>query len=137
MPKGYSILPRKSKTIDPQAPYRRVFGNNHYKEKGLDFQLFLALIQQDCHYCGTSPALTNPYGSTYESHQTSFKTKAGRESWWQAQWIAMNGIDKMLPCDNYKDASNLVPCCRTCNFMKSNLSYSDFKNHIAKIYSHD
>jgi hypothetical protein len=45
------------------------------------------------------------------------------------------GIDRVdSECGYLID--NVVPCCSTCNFMKSNLEKADFLNHICKIYLH-
>lgn len=45
------------------------------------------------------------------------------------------GIDRVDSDDGYL-IDNVVPCCSTCNFMKSDLEKADFLNHICKIYLH-
>ena len=45
------------------------------------------------------------------------------------------GIDRVDSERGYF-IDNVVPCCSTCNFMKSNLEKDDFLNHICKIYLH-
>ena len=44
------------------------------------------------------------------------------------------GIDRINSKDNYY-LENVVPCCRTCNFMKSNFSKELFFSQITKIYN--
>jgi hypothetical protein len=45
------------------------------------------------------------------------------------------GIDRVNSDRGYF-IENVVPCCATCNFMKSDLEKEDFLNHICKIYLH-
>ena len=45
------------------------------------------------------------------------------------------GIDRVDSERGYF-IENVVPCCSTCNFMKSDLEKDDFLNHICKIYLH-
>jgi len=70
---------------------------------------FKVLIFQACHYCDSPPSL-RPTGA-----------------------IPVNGIDRVDSSIGYV-LSNCVPCCTTCNKMKSSLSLQDFKNAIRKIY---
>ena len=45
------------------------------------------------------------------------------------------GIDRVDSERGYL-IDNVVPCCSTCNFMKSDLERDNFLNHICKIYLH-
>ena len=46
------------------------------------------------------------------------------------------GIDRVNNDEGYtKD--NAIPCCSTCNYMKKNLSVTDFLNHVKKIFYHN
>jgi hypothetical protein len=45
------------------------------------------------------------------------------------------GIDRVDSNRGYH-IDNVVPCCSTCNFMKSDLEKDNFLNHICKIYLH-
>lgn len=42
------------------------------------------------------------------------------------------GVDRVDSSIGY-EIKNCVPCCKTCNYMKLNLSLSDFLSHIQKI----
>ena len=139
MPRGYpkdglprQRLGRKFDTTGLSA-LKRVYSSNHYKEKGMDFDLFCNMVKQDCHYCGAPPALTNPFGSIYK---ISPSNRHGSARWHAAQSIPFNGIDKIVPTDDYRDAANLVPCLKICNFFKHKMDYYKFLAHIGKIYNH-
>lgn len=43
----------------------------------------------------------------------------------------INGIDRVDPKNGYTKI-NCVPCCWTCNRAKSNMSYKDFQEYIAR-----
>jgi hypothetical protein len=45
------------------------------------------------------------------------------------------GIDRVDSEGGYL-INNVVPCCSTCNFMKSDLEMDNFLNHVCKIYLH-
>lgn len=82
----------------------------NYKENysdGLLFEEFIGLAQMKCHYCGAEPI--NKKENIY--------------------W---NGVDRIDSNLDHR-LSNCVPCCRHCNFAKSNLNIQDFYNHIEKI----
>lgn len=46
--------------------------------------------------------------------------------------VATIGLDRVDSSRGYS-VDNVVPCCTTCNIMKSNLSVGHFLNHISKI----
>lgn len=82
----------------------------NYKENysnGLSFNEFVSLSQMNCHYCSSGPI-----------------NKKGDLLW--------NGVDRIDSNLDYT-LSNCVPCCKICNFAKSNLNINDFYNHINKI----
>lgn len=85
-------------------------------KRNLEFNLVkeqaLAIFTQNCHYCNQSP-----------SNTSRTKIKEFRYS----------GIDRI---DNDKGYSvdNCVPCCKTCNRMKSNLTLEEFKSRILILY---
>ena len=132
MPKGHTLTgkPRNKKYIPGVSARKRLFLLNHYKEKGMDFDLFLYLIEQDCLYCGEPPRRVNPYGSVYKGRKTLQRIT---EKFWNDCWIFANGIDKIEPSDNYSDPYNLAPCCKTCNWMKQLLGKETFIMQCNKI----
>jgi hypothetical protein len=63
------------------------------------------------------------------------------DEWWnisnsiscQVKTINFNWLDRIDSSKWYlKD--NVVPCCKKCNFAKSDMSKEDFISHINKIY---
>ena len=45
-----------------------------------------------------------------------------------------NGVDRFDSNGDYT-IENSKPCCKTCNYMKKDLDYEDFKSHICHIYN--
>ncbi len=92
---------------------------NRYKtsanERGYAFELsreeFEYLIFQNCFYCNSKP---------------SQERRAGKSE------IIINGIDRKNNDKGY-NKKNCVPCCKTCNGMKSDLSFRRFINHLKRI----
>lgn len=83
------------------------------KKRGLSFDLtlrqYVKITSKKCHYCGG----------------TSF-------SKWNSSLV---GIDRKNPSVGYS-MKNCVPCCKTCNFAKGDMSYEEFKSWIKKVNIH-
>ena len=88
-----------------------------YNDGDIDFNYFLELSQKDCYYCGSKP-------SNYKKSQNTRK-----------EFIIdfyYNGLDRLN--NNLKHTKeNVVPCCKICNFGKSNMDYNDFLNLVKNI----
>lgn len=86
------------------------------KKRGLDYSLtdeyFVSLIEQPCFYCGSPPSNVR----TSDKHILTY-----------------NGIDRKNNKIGYT-IDNCVPCCKICNFMKRDMSTSDFYSQVEKIY---
>lgn len=82
------------------------------KDRDISFKLteqdVYNIIKQNCFYCGEDP---EPDSNNY----------------------IRNGIDRLNPQKGYT-LDNCVPCCATCNRMKSNMSLNSFYNKISNIY---
>lgn len=93
-----------------------VYKGSAVKRK-LDFKLtfedFSYFTQQNCVYCNGEPTLRK-YTRVVEGK--------------------MNGIDRFDNTKGYT-AENCYSCCPTCNAMKSNMAFEDFKDQIIKIYN--
>lgn len=87
------------------------------KERNYEFTLtkeeFRKLTKENCWYCGKKPSGIKQY-------------KGCRD------YYLYNGIDRV---DNDKGyvIENCMPCCKTCNYMKSTLPADMFINHVRKI----
>jgi len=94
-------------------------------DRGLLFDLdktsFKNLINKNCFYCNKIPS------SVYQiKNSKTGQIRAGIP-------LIYNGIDRV---DNEKGytLTNCVPCCETCNRMKTNHDYDFFVKQIIKIY---
>lgn len=90
------------------------------RKKKVPFEItiedFFNITQKDCFYCGSGPS------SFYHAKNCN------------GPYI-YNGMDRISPQLGYT-LTNLVSCCRTCNWMKSDLTLEIFKNHLLKIVEH-
>lgn len=100
---------------------------SRYKEnanrRNLEFNLtldeFINLTQQQCYYCGCKP---NNNGNRSKRN-------------YKVDNFIYNGIDRVDNNLGYV-LNNCVPCCISCNKMKLNYTFNEFKNKIIKIYEH-
>ena len=101
-----------------------------YKDKatkrGYTFLLardeFRQLTQQPCIYCGKQPSMEK----RSRAYTISKKNKLNTTPY------VYSGIDRKDNARGYI-LDNCVPCCKTCNFMKGQLSYTEFLEHIERI----
>ena len=76
----------------------------------------LELFRSDCYYCGIEPK----QAKRSHSHKEPF---------------LYNGIDR-IDSDKGYTTDNALPCCGTCNSMKSDRTQKEFLNQIKNIYVH-
>jgi 5-methylcytosine-specific restriction endonuclease McrA len=96
---------------------------NYYKKKAkerniefyLDFDLFVSLIENVCHYCGKKGY------NKMSSHASS------------SNYLSC-GIDRKNSNENYTN-ENCVSCCRDCNRAKGIMGYSEFIEWINNLYN--
>lgn len=115
----------KGNFISPsiQTPMNRAYDT--YRKgaavRDLKFELtqeqFENLVTQNCFYCGQEP----------EPHERKWN-KTDQEFY-------RNGIDRVDSSKGYS-LENCVPCCERCNRMKSDFSYSEFRERVSKIYNY-
>lgn len=103
----------------------RIVSNNDrglkYKEWGLNLEEFSKLIHQDCYYCGEPPSNDNQWNRRA-------KRKNGNDG-----EVFLNGIDRVNPDKGYT-SDNCVPCCWSCNELKTDLQPDVFFDRISRIY---
>lgn len=106
-----------------EANFNRLLRRYKYdaKRAGRDFLLtsdeFRKLTKSNCFYCGCQPSTImndNRNGSNGE--------------------YIYNGIDR-IDSDMGYFSSNCIPCCKDCNWMKKNMSTSEFINRIRNIFN--
>jgi hypothetical protein len=77
---------------------------------------FLALTQQDCHYCGIKPK---------QEFQGYTKQPDGSRRYYNTGVFVYNGIDRKDNKAGYT-TENCVPCCGYCNKLKRHYDYQEF-----------
>lgn len=101
-----------------------------YSDGDLSLDDFIKLSQEPCHYCGRFKISTfNPYlkkDGTKRNDQRISERRIQEMTW------SYNGLDRK---DNTKGHTleNSVTCCKTCNYMKRDMSYEDFLAHCKRI----
>jgi hypothetical protein len=101
------------------SPVKGLYGNYRRgaEERNLNFNIdletFETIIFKDCNYCLSPPM------QTYKKEQA----KCG---------IVYNGIDRKNNSIGY-EIENVVPCCKFCNFAKSNSSVEEFGAWINRL----
>lgn len=103
------------------ASFRRKY--HHYKSRSREIgrkwelteEQFKKITQKDCYYCGAKP--NNRCGN-----------KSGNGDY------IYNGIDRVNNEKGYT-IDNIVPCCKICNLGKRDLTVSEFKDWIGRVYN--
>lgn len=96
------------------AAAKKVYRDS-YNDGDLTFEQFKELTSKNCTYCNAVP------GNKISVYK-------------KAQFIFIyNGLDRI---DNNKkhDLDNVVPCCKTCNRIKSNKTLQQFFGWINNVY---
>jgi hypothetical protein len=102
----------------------QVFGSYRKRDekRSFDFTItkeeFKNLTKQNCEYCGAEP--NNILKGT---------------TWGYNGDYIYNGLDRVDSNKGYT-LDNVVPCCKYCNFAKSDMTKEDFLSHMFKIYNH-
>lgn len=85
-------------------------------EWGITYDYFCEYTQKHCYYCGIAP-----------------KQKASVGTKWSC--YLYNGLDRIDNKLGYVP-SNIVTCCRTCNFAKGKMSSEDFIKWVEAVFDH-
>jgi hypothetical protein len=92
----------------------------HAKNRGLSWELSFddvkKIIQQPCFYCGTEKS----------NHKFTKNCKEGYDH---------NGIDRIDSNKGYA-VDNVVPCCKVCNYAKSDMNQKAFIGWACKVAEH-
>jgi hypothetical protein len=94
---------------------------NSYND-GCSFELFIKLSQNQCHYCGSLPS--NKY-NIYINAKGKIKQKLSKE-WADQSWFEYNGLDR-LDSNLPHIETNIVACCKICNYAKRSMAISEFR----------
>ena len=85
----------------------------------------MKLTQHNCTYCGALPNNCFNRGSVADG-ASQFQLTEGN--------FTYNGLDR-LDSSRGHSLDNVVPCCHTCNLMKTNMGVEAFLAHIERIHS--
>ena len=97
---------------------------SHYrknaKRRDIPFDLTIDevkhIVHQPCHYCGAIES------DTFSNMNRGYL-------------IRHNGMDRINSTGGY-EATNVVPCCKTCNFAKLTMTQSEFYDWIKRVSKH-
>jgi hypothetical protein len=98
-------------------------------EWNLSYDDFVQISSQDCFYCGSEPKIWDCMSNAPSLQKDSPNVNP------KDYQIRFNGIDRVDSKLGY-NLLNCVSCCQKCNRAKSDLSLSDFKDHVKKMYMH-
>ena len=93
--------------------YERVAGKRNIPFL-LTLEEFLVITKENCYYCGEPPSQSILGDGNYGAY-------------------VYNGIDRKNNRQGYV-SENVVPCCKACNKMKSDIELDSFFDRILKIY---
>lgn len=110
----------KYKYSDEESVARKIY--SHYrvaaKRRNLNWDLpveeFIKLLFKNCYYCGSSPS------RVCENFLKNCKT------------VVVTGVDRKDSNLGYS-INNCVPCCKTCNFAKGDLTEQKFQEWINQL----
>lgn len=88
----------------------------------ISFEDFLKLSQQNCFYCGSEPEACQNIAGKNSSDE--FRKNGN---------FVYNGLDRIDSSKGHM-IDNVVPCCKHCNWSKSNRSFEVFCEWIKKAY---
>lgn len=127
-------LSKNVKTEDPKecsfnSLYKRYrsHARNHQREFSLTKDQFGLLINAPCHYCTALPELKYNVYVTTKGKYTSSNTERSDKA-----WILFNGLDRIDSSKGYFE-TNVVTCCRTCNFAKNDWPYDKFITWLKRV----
>lgn len=129
MSKGIKETEKALKRPKGDAGLDLLFSNMKYnsKKRGIDFSLTKEELKfftsKDCGYCGRTP---------YAESFINIK-KYGKESTRLHGLYIYTPLDRLNSDIGYTN-TNVIACCKQCNFAKHTMSIEEFKEHIIKIY---
>jgi hypothetical protein len=115
--------------LPTDASWQALFNNYKQKARFRKFDFSLAadevrkLCSGSCEYCGALPSRSFNVYETKSGRSPRANNKS-TEYTRQAQ-ITVNGIDRIDSSIGYV-ATNVVSCCKTCNYAKNNMSVLEF-----------
>lgn len=106
-----------------EATARQIWRKTYKRE--LSFEDFLEISQLPCYYCGVQ--LSNSQNSARQDSKSSQQAKDEGD-------FIYNGLDR-IDSNLIHTKENCVPCCKKCNFSKSNRDIFEFALWITRVYN--
>jgi len=125
------------------ATARRVY-KLYNDSSELTFEEFLELTSLNCHYCNNPPSNSTHLGFTKEGKpKTHNRRRKNGEAYmannsyskYPEAIFVYSGLDR-IDQTQLHTRHNVVPCCKTCNFMKRDMNQISFLSHISQIFNH-
>ncbi len=107
----------------PQITSARRVWKDRYND-GIDFEDFYRISQQNCFYCGVKP------GNVQNTAKSDIKSSLYAKENGDFKYNGLDRVDSKLP----HLITNVVPCCKWCNFSKRERDFAEFKNWIFELY---
>jgi hypothetical protein len=133
---------REKKRLPGEATSRRRWFNyltNAAAQRSLPFHLTFeeadTLCRQPCHYCGAGPSPWLGAKRAYLASAAAKHTKNPDASFADTKVIHVNGLDRVDSSRGY-EITNVVPCCRTCNTAKLDMTTESFTAWVRRAYTH-
>lgn len=118
---------QKIRQFLPVISSARVVWAQAYNDGDIDFDYFYTLSQRVCDYCGSPPIREFNLATRRSKYTSELQRREGT--------FIYNGLDRIDSSKGHT-ISNVVPCCWTCNRMKGDMGYEEFKTHIKKIVAY-
>lgn len=124
--------PEKFRDLMARSVFKR------YSDGDLTFEKFYELSQMDCYYCRAKPAGWAHSGFREDGSRKDRKRKSNHDFGAYGYYLGVesafryNGLDRKNQKEPH-NINNVVPCCKICNWMKTNMSETEFIEHIKRI----
>jgi putative FmdB family regulatory protein len=120
-----AIANEKSRKFTPNLASAKNVYRGRYDDGNIIFEKFIELSQQECIYCGAQPS--NCANRFRNDKFSSSKSKLIGS-------FIYNGLDR-IDSSKLHTLDNVVPCCKTCNYAKRQMSVVEFYNWIEKVHN--
>ena len=93
------------------------------------------LCSLPCQYCGIEAQPWLGAKKMYLTSAASKRTRVPDTAFADSKIISVNGLDRVDSTRGYT-LDNVVPCCRTCNTAKLDMTVADFSAWVTRVYRH-
>lgn len=116
-----TLMPKQIDEVLLTKVFLSVANKGKRKSWNLSYDDWRLMAQEPCYYCG-SPA-SNVYTFRYDEYGESKESEYS---------IFYQGMDRINNEVGYV-TENIVPCCKTCNYMKRKMRVDNWVKHMKKV----